>query len=45
MNISVKINHNGSFTLLAIVEGKLVEKEYSCGIGEAKKHFEKTFGK
>ena len=45
MRISIQTNHNGSYTLLAVVEGKLVKKEYSCGIGEAKKHFQKTFGK
>lgn len=45
MNISIQTNYNGSYTLFAIVEGKLVMKEYSCGIGEAKKHFQKTFGK
>jgi hypothetical protein len=45
MNISIQTNYNGSYTLFAIVEGKLVTKEYSCGIGEAKKHFQETFGK
>ncbi len=45
MGISIQTNYNGSYTLFAIVEGKLVKKEYSCGIGEAKKHFQETFGK
>ena len=44
MNISVKLNYNGSITLFAVVKGELVCKEYFCGIGKAKKLFQEKFG-
>ena len=44
MNISVKLNYNGSITLFAVVKGELVSKEYSCGVGKAKKLFQEKFG-
>ena len=44
MSISVKLNYNGSITLFAVVKGELVCKEYSCGVGKAKKLFQEKFG-